>query len=268
MDLPLWLEDLTWIEARTRIDAGDVLILPIGAAAKEHGPHLPLRTDATTARAYAERLARRAREAGLPTLIAPLIPFGYYPAFTRYAGSQHLSAATFSALLRELIEGCIAQGARRLLLINTGVSTEAPINTLLGEVHAATGVRVIAAHLRFLGRGADQWIEVREGGHADERETSVMLALDPRNVRMDKLPDAAANGERGMAGGVLPAGFARPVRLSPDSATGDADEFAPSGATGDASRATAYKGERVIDAVVDDLLSGLLAVFHRDAPTS
>lgn len=261
MDLPLWLEDLTWIEARNRFDAGDVLILPIGAAAKEHGPHLPLRTDATTARAYAERLARRAREAGLPTLIAPLVPFGYYPAFTRYAGSQHLSAATFMALLRELLDGFIAQGASRLLLLNTGVSTEAPINTLLGEMHQTSSVRVIAAHLRFLGRDADKWIEVREGGHADERETSVMLAIDGRNVRMDKLPDAAANGERGMAGGALPAGFARPVRLSPDASVGDADEYAPSGATGDASRATAYKGERVVAAVVDDLLAGLLKAF-------
>lgn len=266
MVLPLWLEDLTWVEARARFDSGDVLIVPIGAAAKEHGPHLPLRTDATTAKAYAERLARGARDAGVPTLVAPLIPFGYYPAFTRYAGSQHLSASTFTALLRELIEGFIAQGANRLLLLNTGVSTEAPINVLLGEIHGATGVRVVAAHLRFLGREADRWIEVREGGHADERETSVMLALDPRGVRMDKLPDDAANGERGMSGGALPAGFARPVRLSPDPATGDTDEFAPSGATGDASRATAYKGERVIDAVVEDLLAGLLKAFHRHAP--
>lgn len=261
MDLPLWLEDLTWIEAKTRFDAGDMLIIPIGAAAKEHGPHLPLRTDATTARAYAERLARRARQAGRPTLIAPLVPFGYYPAFTRYAGSQHLSAGTFSALLRELIEGFIGQGANRLLLLNTGVSTEAPINTLLGEIQGATGIRVVAAHLRFLGRDADRWIEVREGGHADERETSVMLAIDGRNVRMDRLPDAAANAERGMQGGALPAGFARPVRLSPDSMVCDGDEFAPTGATGDASRATAYKGERVIDAVVEDLLAGLLKAF-------
>ena len=109
MDLPLWLEDLTWVEAKARFDAGDVLVVPIGASAKEHGPHLPLRTDATTARAYAERLARRARAAGLPTLIAPLVPFGYYPAFTGYAGSQHLSAATFTALLRELLEGFIGK---------------------------------------------------------------------------------------------------------------------------------------------------------------
>jgi creatinine amidohydrolase len=170
------------------------------------------------------------------------------------------------ALLRELLEGFIAQGTSRLLLLNTGVSTEAPINTLLGEMHQTSSVRVIAAHLRFLGRDADKWIEIREGGHADERETSVMLAIDGRSVRMDKLPDAAANGERGMAGGALPSGFARPVRLSPDPATGAPDEFAPSGATGDASRATAYKGERVIDAVVDDLLAGLLTAFGRQAP--
>jgi creatinine amidohydrolase len=169
--------------------------------------------------------------------------------------------ATFSALLRELIEGFIAHNAARLLLLNTGVSTEAPINALLGEILDTTGVRVVAAHLRFLGRDADRWIEVREGGHADERETSVMLALDPRGVRMDKLPDATTNGERGMAAAALPAGFARPIQLSSEPGIGDADEFAPTGATGDASRATAYKGERVIDAVVEDLLAGLLKAF-------
>ena len=102
---------------------------------------------------------------------------------------------------------------------------------------------------------------MREGGHADERETSVMLAIDGRSVRMDKLPDAAANAERGMAGAALPAGFARPVRLSPDAMVCDGEELAPTGATGDATRATAYKGERVIDAVVEDLLAGLLKAF-------
>src|SRR5262245_17490211 len=96
----LMLEDLTWIEAKAAVDSGMPIVIPVGAAAKEHGPHLPLRTDATVAAALARRVA-----ADLPVLVAPVVPFGYYPAFARFAGSQCLSAATFGAMVRELCEG-------------------------------------------------------------------------------------------------------------------------------------------------------------------
>jgi creatinine amidohydrolase len=61
-----FLEDLTWPEAGARIAAGAVVVLPVGAAAKEHGPHLPLRTDYLVAR----ELGRRVAEA-LPVLVRP-----------------------------------------------------------------------------------------------------------------------------------------------------------------------------------------------------
>ncbi|HJQ56240.1 MAG TPA: creatininase family protein [Vineibacter sp.] len=252
------LEDLTWIEARAAIDSGMPVVIPIGAAAKEHGPHLPLRTDATVAQALARRVAEH-----VPVMIAPLVPFGYYPAFVRYAGSQSLSAATFGAVIRELCDGFAAQGARRIALINTGYSTEAPINIAVGELHRAGAARVVAAHLRFLGRAADGVLDDAQGGHADERETSVMLAVDGRAVRLERLPDRVAN--RSDARLELPTGFARPLILSWSQEVGDADEFSPTGAFGDASRATAYKGQAIIEAVVADLVAGLRRAFP-DAP--
>ena len=74
--------------------------------------------------------------------------------------------------------------------------------------------------MRLLGGSAETLIEHKDGGHADERETSVMLALEPRSVRMDKLVVAGL--------------------------------FEQTGATGDPSRATAFKGERLLAAQVDD----------------
>ena len=254
----LMLEDLTWVEAKSAIDAGMPVVIPIGAAAKEHGPHLPLRTDATVAAALARRVAGL-----LPVLAAPVVPFGYYPAFVRFAGSQCLSAATFGAVVRELCEGFAAQGAARIAIINTGYSTESPINTTVAELHRAGVARVVAAHLRFLGRSADTWLDDAQGGHADERETSVMLALDSRAVRMERLPDRAANQDSDR--GALPAGFARPLILSWSPDIGAADEFSPTGSFGDATRATAYKGEKILAAIVTDLVDGLRRAFP-DAP--
>ena len=211
----VWLEDLTWPEARARFDGDAVVIVPIGAASKAHGPHLPLKTDALTARALAQGVIER-----LDVVAAPVVGFGYYPAFTSFAGSQHLAAGTFKALLRELVGNLRAHKVKRIALINTGVSTERPLD----ELEAEQGDLVVL-HMRTLGQAAEGLIEDGSGGHADERETSVMLALDPRSVRMDRLKPVGA--------------------------------FETTGATGDASRATAFKGERLLAARVDDIVAAL-----------
>ena len=211
----VWLEDLTWVEAKARFDAGTAVIIPIGAASKAHGPHLPLKTDALTARALGQGVIDR-----LVVVGAPVVGFGYYPAFTSFAGSQHLTAETFKALLRELIGNFRQHGVRRIALINTGVSTEKPLDELAAELGD-----VLVLHMRLTGQAAEGLVENREGGHADERETSVMLALDPRGVRMN--------------------------RLKPEG------PFEETGATGDPSRATSFKGERLLAARVDDLVAAL-----------
>ena len=41
----VWLEDLTWPEAKAWFDREAVVMIPIGAASKEHGHALPLCTD-------------------------------------------------------------------------------------------------------------------------------------------------------------------------------------------------------------------------------
>ncbi len=213
----VWLEDLTWQEAKARFDAGAVVVVPVGAASKAHGPHLPLKTDALTARALAQRLIER-----LPVVAAPVVGFGYYPAFTSFAGSQHLTADTFRALMRELIGNLRTHGVQRIAILNTGVSTEKPLDEVAGELG-----EVAVLHMRLLGIGAHSLFDNPEGGHADERETSVVLALEPRSVRMD--------------------------RLAPEG------DFKLTAATGDASRASAFKGERLIDARVEDMVAALVA---------
>src|SRR5262249_10187420 len=145
----VWLEDLTWPEADARFRAGAIVVVPVGAAAKEHGRHLPLSTDALVARELARRVAEE-----LPVLVAPVVSFGYYPAFVGYPGSQHLRAETFVALLTDVFVGLIRQGVTRIAVINTGVSTEAPLRIAVRDVYATHRIRVAVADIRGLGRGA------------------------------------------------------------------------------------------------------------------
>ena len=113
---------LTWDQVRRRLDDGAAAILPIGAGAKEHGLHLPMDTDRRQAKWLAQEIAAR-----INALIWPTVAYGYYPAFVEYAGSCSLSAQTFKALLGELIEGLLGFGPRAVLVLDTGISTLAPV---------------------------------------------------------------------------------------------------------------------------------------------
>ena len=77
----VFLETLTWQEAKTWFDRQAPVIIPIGALAKEHGAHLPLNTDFLLARELAKRVANV-----LAVVIAPVVGVGYYPAFRAYSG--------------------------------------------------------------------------------------------------------------------------------------------------------------------------------------
>lgn len=240
------LSDMTWPEARAAFRAGRVIVVPVGAAAKEHGPHLPLGTDRVLAAALAEGLGRR-----LPVIVAPVIDVGYYPVFQRYPGSQHLEAATFVALVTDILGGFVRQGARRLAVLNTGVSTEAPIGLALRALLDRHGVPIRVAHLRrLMARAAD--LVGSGGGHADEAETALMLAIAPALVRADRVPA----GEAAAAPATLLDG---PLVWSPEPAP-DAIHN-PSGASGDPSRATAAQGEAILQRLVAALVEEFAAAF-------
>ena len=242
-----FLEQLTWPEVDAAFKAGIPVVFPIGAAAKEHGHHLPMNNDWLLARALAEGVAAR-----LPVLIAPIIPFGYYPVFRAYPGSQHLSADTFVRVLTELLEAYLDQGARRLAILNTGVSTEGPIGLATRGILERRGVTIGSADIRRLGRGADHLLRQELGSHADERETSIMLAVAPQVVRLE-----LARTDYGREG--APGIFATPSTMqSTDPARRD---YSATGAYGDPTLASAEKGRAILAAMIEDLVGGLVALF-------
>ena len=243
----VWLEDLTWPEAQSWFARGAPVIVPIGAASKEHGHHLPLKTDWLYARELARRVAER-----LPVVIAPVVGFGYYPAFVRYPGSQSLSAETFAALLREILTKFIRDGVRNLAVINTGVSTEPVLRIVVRDLYEATGVRVHTADVRELGAKARGRLSQRFGGHADESETSVILAIDPSVVRPGRArPDYGNEAPKTV--------FYTPTIFDGDPDTGP--DYSATGVRGDPSLATAEVGNAILAAMAEELVMGLEILF-------
>ena len=241
----VWLEDLTWPEAAERLSGGAPVIVPIGARAKEHGHHLPLKTDYMLARALCDGIAGE-----LPVVIAPVIDFGYYPAFAGYPGSQHLKAGTFTALVEEVIEAFVAQGAKMIAVVNTGVSTEGPVQVAVRNIQARHGVQVAVADIRRLGKASDHLLTQKLGGHGDEHETSVILAIDPSVVKMER-----AEEDYGHMLDDPPNVFYRPARFTGDPQAGT--NYSATGVRGDPTLATAEKGRAILAAMIADLVDGL-----------
>ncbi len=244
----LWIENLAWPEVGEKLKAGWPVIVPIGARSKEHGHHLPMQTDYLLARALADGVA-----AELPVLIAPVVDFGYYPAFLAYPGSQHLKAETFIALLEELIDRLIRQGAAEVFIINTGVSTEGPVQIAARNIFSSHAKAVAVADIRRLGRQTDALLTQKLGGHGDEHETSLMLAIAPGLVDMTK-----ARTDYGHMLQQPENVFYRPAEFSGDPASGH--HYSATGVRGDPTLATAEKGRAILAAMTADLVSGIRAL--------
>jgi creatinine amidohydrolase len=169
-----FLEDLTWPEAGARSPPEPSSCCPWGRG--QGARALICRSGRTTWSPASSDAAwpRRCRSS-----VAPVVSFGYYPAFVHYPGSQHLRAETFMALLTDILAGFVGQGARRLAVINTGVSTEAPLRIVVRDFYATHGVACAVADLATLGRAIKPRLQQKLGGHADELETSLVLAIEP-----------------------------------------------------------------------------------------
>lgn len=218
---------MTWPEIEQRLASGAAALLPIGAGAKEHGLHMPMNTDEIQADWLADQVALQH-----DLLVWPTVRYGYYPAFRDFPGSISLGVETFKALIKDILTGIAAWKPRAIFVLDTGISTIAPIDAVLSETSLASKVH----HLRIYhgstyGAAARLVSRQQHGSHADELETSRMLVIAPEAVDMTK----AQASPPGQIEGPL------------------TRKNAPSGSYGDPALASTAKGEKLIAAMLDDI---------------
>ena len=169
-------------------------------------------------------------------LALPTLTYGYYPAFLEYPGSVSLSAEVMCQTVVSICQSLSAQGAGRFYALNTGVSTVRPLDQarqMLGQ----SGIVFDFCELGQAIGAVEERLRQQPGGtHADEMETSMMVELCPRVVRMEKArPDYHGNNSRG--------GLTR----RPDGP----GVYSPTGAWGDPTLASLAKGKQLVRAWVD-----------------
>ena len=239
------LEDLTWLEAERLLTPETVVVIPIGAAAKEHGPHLKLKNDLLLAEYFAARVLE-----GAEVVVAPTVSYHHYPAFVEYPGSTTLRVETARDLVVDVVRSLARYGPKRFYALNTGISTVRALAPA-AEVLAQEGILLRYTDLgQALGPIEEEICTQVRGTHADESETSMMLWIAPETVDMSKA--AKDDSERGTGG----------LTRDPNGP----GTYSPTGIWGDATLATREKGEKLCAALVRALLADIEAVRRDPLP--
>jgi creatinine amidohydrolase len=231
------LADLTWKDAAAALTPDAVIMIPLGAQSKEHGPHLKLSNDWLMAEYLSTEVMKR-----IAVVTAPTLNYGFYPAFVEYPGSASLSLNTARDVVIELCRGFAHFGPRRFYVLNTGVSTRRPLQAAADEL-AKDGITMRFTDIGKASEAVEKEItQEKEGTHADEIETSEMLYIAPDSVNM-KL--AAADYPQGS-----------PFQWK----DAQAPHYSPSGVYGDATLATRAKGERIAKAQIEYIVREIEAL--------
>ncbi|MCX8996864.1 creatininase family protein [Rhizobiaceae bacterium BDR2-2] len=233
-----------------------IAVLPLGAH-EQHGPHLPFETDAIIAAGIAAR-AKAALPAHLSVDFLPVESVGYSVEHMDVEGTKTLSYA--EAVEKWLgIAGFLARrGTRRFVMLNAHGGNSPLMTIVATEARLRFGMLAVATSWTRYGLpdGVISPEEKAIGIHAGEIETSVMLALAPDRVRMDRAKDFPSRQTE------FCRCFTHLRAYGPHAFGWKMTDLNPEGAAGNAAAATAEKGEALIAHSVRGFIA-LLDDVHR-----
>jgi creatinine amidohydrolase len=249
---------MSWVQYRERVSKTNApVFLPVGAL-EQHGPHLPLGTDALLATAIAAGAA-----AALGGIVAPALSYGY-KSQPKCGGGQHfcgttsLDAATLIGQVRDAIREFVRHGVERLVLVNGHYENQwFLIEAVDLALRECGGPHVAVMRLEYWDFCTEQTLAAifPQGfpgfalEHAAVIETSLMLHLHPELVRVELIPDE-------------PAAQFPPYDMYPTRT-----EWVPaSGVLSSARGASREKGARIADEVIARVAAAVRAEFYQDEP--
>ena len=232
------LYTISWPEVKAEIEAGrDTIVLAFGAV-EQHGHHLPFGTDSI----FGDELGRAVAER-LDAFHAPTVRVGCSRHHLAFPGTMSVEEETFHAIVGDIVRGWARHGFRRIVLLPTHGGNFQPLAAAIERLGPLEGVKVIGVTdlsllvNATLGAGAQLGVSAAEGGlHGGEWETSMMLAIDPDLVRMDRA-DAGYTGD-------LESGLERFFEEGVDALT-------DVGVIGDPAKASAEHGRIYIERLVE-----------------
>ncbi len=208
-------------------------ILPVGAT-EQHGPHLGCGMDALLAQILCQAVSDKTQ-----VLMLPLLPYGCSLGHSRrWPGTIALHPVLMTELVVAIGTWAHHSGVRRLFIVNAHVTNAAPLRCALEMLRAAFDDLMVAVidTARISSRVRESHFADGDDWHANDAETSLMMALAPKMVKQERIKDAD-DPDRTM--GLV---FAHPVNRT-----------SLNGVTGKPAQASAEKGHQLFNWMVEDL---------------
>jgi creatinine amidohydrolase len=250
-----WAE-MSWRDFAAADMSRVVAVLPT-AAIEQHGPHLPVGVDAFINEGYLARAIKRI-PADMPVLFLPLQAIGKSDEHAGFPGTLTFSLETLTRAWVEIGESVARAGCRKLIFLNSHGGNVAVIAAVARELRVRRRMLAVNAAWSALGYPPDMFTarELAHGIHAGDAETSLMLAIKPGTVRMSE----ARNFVSAAVG--IEEEFKRLRVTQPIGFGWTSSDLHELGAVGDASNATAAKGDACAEFGADafiELLRDVLA---------
>lgn len=236
------LGELTWPEALRRFKEVDVALLPVGSI-EQHGPHLPLDTDAFDAYYLALRVAEACRDP--KPLVLPLIPYGVSYHHEDFSGTLSASPDTLSRLVYDIGTGVARHGITKLVIINGHGGNSPALHFAAQMINRDAHIFTCVDTGETSDPDVDALAETPNDVHAGEIETSTALAVRPSLVRMEaakKFVPRFSSRYLDFTSKRSVGWYARVAKLSPQ------------GILGDPTKADEEKGRRMWDIMIKNLV--------------
>ena len=228
------LEELTWPEFDRIKEKFEAVILPVGSV-EAHGRHLPLGTDVFSPLEIARRVEGKIEGKGRDVLIAPPVWYGHTFTLNVYPGTINVRPESLRMYVGDVLSELASEGFERIVVLNGHGGNIYPLTEAaedVAELYPDAEIWLISWWIDF----RDEILSVCSSqGHAGEDETSVILAIRPELVRMDK-----ARGRKTRT----------PVRIIKKDI---GKELFPDGVNDDPKNASAEKGEAILEAVAEKI---------------
>lgn len=238
----VFLGEMTSPEVEAFLVRGDTVIVPIGST-EQHGPHGPLLTDVLVPTEVARRIAPR-----VGALVAPPVNYGLSYPHVGFTGLVQIRIPTFMALVEDLAVSLATAGFRRIVFLNGHYDNTYAIAYACANAADRLPKGVRAFPVNYWDGLSDaetaEFFDSSTGLHANQAETSAILALAPALVDMDH-----ANAEMPPFPPVTNSGAVHTAFFF--SSPGSVHRATHSGTWGDARGATAEYGERYLAAVAE-----------------
>ncbi len=198
----LKMQELTAQEARENLTEEAVILLPMGSL-EDQGVHAPM-GDYLGAEAVALDMARAARTEGVPTFVAPVIPFGGKDYFDSSHGGISIRQSTLTALLDDMIDSLVKHGLRKLLIINGHGGNVPAIVEVTARWRETEGLFIPSMYLwqiayELLKEILGPETAAKSSGHGGDPLTSIGLHHYPDILRPDLMrPPATSGSVRGV----------------------------------------------------------------------